>query len=70
MSAPVPVPKWSPDEVVMFLGSIGLPQLGDAFKSNAVNGSDLIDLTDEDFKDSLGCTPLQVSAFVLPHYSL
>jgi len=60
MSAPVPVPKWSVENVVAFLGSIGLPQLGDAFKANAVNGSDLLFLTDEDFKESLGCTPLQV----------
>lgn len=60
MSAPKPVAKWDVDEVVAFLGSIGLPQLGDAFQANAVNGKDLIDLSDEDYKDSLGCTALQV----------
>jgi len=60
MAAPNPVPKWSVDETIAFLGNIGLPHLGDAFRENAVSGSDLIDLSDADFKESLGCTPLQV----------
>jgi hypothetical protein len=60
MSAPKPVSRWDIDDVVAFLGSIGLPQLGDSFRANAVNGKDLSDLSDEDFKESLGCTALQV----------
>lgn len=60
MSVPQPVPKWDVDTVASFIGGIGLPQLVDAFKSNAVNGADLIALSDDDFTSSLGCTPLQV----------
>jgi hypothetical protein len=60
MAAPLPVPKWDVDMVCGFLTQIGLTPLTEAFKTNAVNGSDLIGLTDADFKDSLGCTPLQV----------
>ena len=60
MSVPQPVPKWDIDTVANWISSIGLPQLVDAFKSNAVNGSDLIGLSDEDMKESLGCTGLQV----------
>jgi hypothetical protein len=64
MSVPLPVPKWDVDTVCGFLTQIGLGALTDAFKTNAVNGSDLISLSDEDFKDSLGCTPLQVSLII------
>jgi hypothetical protein len=61
MAAPLPVPKWDVDMVCNFLQQIGLAPLAEAFKTNAVNGSDLIELTDTDFKESLGCTPLQAS---------
>ncbi|KAH7621643.1 hypothetical protein Ndes2526B_g02455 [Nannochloris sp. 'desiccata'] len=59
MTAPLPVPKWDVDTVCGFLTQIGLSPLTEAFKTNAVNGSDLIGLADADFKESLGCTPLQ-----------
>lgn len=59
MSVPQPVPKWDVQTVCNFIDSIGLASLSPAFKENAVAGSDLIELTDEDFTDSLGCTKLQ-----------
>lgn len=55
------VSTWSIDDVSKFLGTIGLVSLQDAFMTNAVNGADLLVLSDEDFKESLGATPLQVS---------
>jgi hypothetical protein len=66
MSVPQPVPKWDVDTVANFISGIGLAQLVDAFKSNAVNGADLIALSDDDFTSSLGCTPLQVRRAYLP----
>ena len=60
MSVPQPVPKWDSDTVCNFVSGIGLPQLVDKFRENAVTGADLISLSDDDYKDSLGCTGLQV----------
>lgn len=37
-----------------------LPQaIADKFKENAVTGADLIELSDEDLTQELGCKPLQ-----------
>jgi hypothetical protein len=60
MGLPPQVASWSVDDVVTFLAQIGLPHLAEGFRDNAVNGNDLAGLTDEDFKESLGCTGLQV----------
>ena len=60
MSVPQPVPKWDIQTVANFIGGIGLESLAPAFKENAVNGADLISLTEEDYIESLGCTKLQV----------
>ena len=54
------VASWDIAAVCGFLEGIGLHALVPAFKDNAVNGKDLLDLTDEDFRDSLGCSNLQV----------
>ena len=64
MSAPKPVPQWDIETVASWISSIGLPAaISDAFKTNAVNGADLIALSDEDYTQSLGCTGLQVGQF-------
>lgn len=55
-----PISDWSQDDVCQFLDSLGLDHLKGAFKENGVNGKDMLELTDEDYKDSLGCTNLQV----------
>ena len=60
MSVPQPVPKWDVETVCNFIGGIGLESLAPAFKENAVNGADLIALSDEEYVESLGCTKLQV----------
>jgi hypothetical protein len=62
MSAPVPVPKWTIEAVGGWLEALGLGALDPAFKANAVDGAMLVDLTDEEYTSSLGCTGLQVRA--------
>ena len=54
------ISSWSIQDVTTFLQGIGLGSLQSAFETNAVNGSDLLDLSDEDYVESLHTTPLQV----------
>ncbi|KAL4433443.1 hypothetical protein ABPG77_010296 [Micractinium sp. CCAP 211/92] len=53
------VPAWSRQDVCFFLERLGLEDLKLAFQKNAVDGADLVGLTDTDLIDSLGCTQLQ-----------
>jgi hypothetical protein len=46
-------------DVCAALEHIGLDSLTPSFRANAVNGQDLLALTDEDFETSLQCTKLQ-----------
>lgn len=54
-----PVDQWNVDDVVAFLHSIDLGHLADAFRNNAVNGKDLLNLSEADFIRDLGCTQIQ-----------
>lgn len=54
------VSDWSQAEVASFLEDIGLGHLAPKFKDNGVNGKDLLELEDEDYRESLGCSNLQV----------
>lgn len=54
------VSDWSQDDVASFLGDIGLGHLAPKFKDNGVNGKDLLELEDDDYRESLGCSNLQV----------
>eukprot|EP00889_Picochlorum_renovo_P005525 jgi/Picre1/32555/NNA_007901.t1 len=47
-------------EVASFLEDIGLGHLAPKFKDNGVNGKDLLELEDEDYRESLGCSNLQI----------
>lgn len=54
------VSDWSQADVATFLEDIGLGHLAPKFKDNGVNGKDLSELEDEDYRESLGCSNLQV----------
>lgn len=54
------VQEWGVEDVCKWLGGLNLETLEPAFKSNAVDGKDLLELSEGDMKDYLGCTPLQV----------
>lgn len=51
---------YNQEDVSELLERIGLGHLVSVFKENGVNGKDLLDLEDEDYKESLNCTNLQV----------
>ncbi|KAL4451686.1 hypothetical protein ABPG75_007348 [Micractinium tetrahymenae] len=56
----VDVAAWSREDVCVFLERLGLPQeLQDAFRKNAVDGADVVGLSDADLVGELGCTQLQ-----------
>jgi len=54
------IDTYSQADVSELLERIGLGHLGPVFKENGVNGKDLLSLEDEDYKESLNCTNLQV----------
>lgn len=47
-------------QVQDMLERIGLGHLKPKFAENGVNGQDLLELTEDDYRESLGCTGLQV----------
>ena len=51
---------WVVEDVCSWLHTLELDALIPQFKTNAVNGEDLLALTDDDFISSLKCTKLQV----------
>ncbi len=55
------VKSWSIEKVESFLNGLELSSIVPAFKANAVDGQDLIQLTDEDMATDLGMTPLQIA---------
>lgn len=59
--APAKVSEWSVDQVGDFLQGLQLGGLAPAFKENAVDGKDLLNLTDDDYIRDLKLTNLQVS---------
>mmetsp|Transcript_28444 Transcript_28444/g.53459 ORF Transcript_28444/g.53459 Transcript_28444/m.53459 type:complete len:275 (-) Transcript_28444:1389-2213(-) len=54
---------YSQEEVNLFLNSIGLGEKIPAFTANAIDGSMLVTLTEEDLTGDLGLTSLQVEKF-------
>ncbi len=54
------VENWSVNDVCDFLSRLELTSLVPGFQENAVDGKDLLSLTDEDMKELLGCKPLHV----------
>ena len=46
--------NWTPNDVVKWLGSIGLQQYGGVFLENAIGGAELMYLDKEDMRDGLG----------------
>ena len=54
-----PVEEWSIDDVVSLLKENGLGHYAESFRANAINGRDLIDLTETDMTGDLGMTKLQ-----------
>ncbi|PRW57471.1 TKL kinase [Chlorella sorokiniana] len=55
-----PLNSWSIEQVASWLASLGLPaEVQESFRRNAVDGGDLIGLSDEDLVSELGCTALQ-----------
>lgn len=54
------VADYTQDDVSAMLERIGLGHLSPVFKENGVNGKDLLSLEDEDYKESLNCSNLQV----------
>ena len=62
-AAPMPgaaIKDWSVAEVADFLAGLNLDALAGTFKDNAVDGKDLLELTDDEFAAELKCTNLQV----------
>lgn len=55
-----PVKAWSIQDVQGFLEGLGLSSLSPEFEKNAVNGADLLRLSDNDFTHELKCTGLQL----------
>lgn len=53
------VNTWGVDDVCDFLSNLELGHLQPKFKENAVSGSDLTSLSEEDFHSELGVTKLQ-----------
>ena len=56
--------QWGVSDVSDFLKRLNLDSLVLAFRTNAVNGKDLCELSDEDLASELHCTGLQV---LVPH---
>lgn len=56
------VSEFTQDDVSDLLERIGLGHLTGVFRENGVNGKDLLSLEDEDYKESLNCTNLQVGS--------
>ena len=54
------IKDWSVAEVADFLAGLNLDALAGTFKDNAVDGKDLLELTDDEFAAELKCTNLQV----------
>ena len=64
------VQQWSVDDVSTFLERLHLNNLVPEFKHNAVDGKDLVALTDEELAEELKCSKLQVAPLhrlALPH---
>jgi hypothetical protein len=55
------VSEWSIEQVGIWLSALGLTTLAPAFQANAVDGRDLIHLTEEDMVEHLGMTPIQIA---------
>lgn len=53
------VGAWSVDQVAGWLEGLQLGAVAPAFKTNAVDGGDLLALSDSDLREELGCTALQ-----------
>lgn len=54
------VQEWSIKDVQDFLEGLGLSSLTPEFEKNAINGADLLRLSDHDFTHELKCTGLQL----------
>ena len=63
MAPTSPVADWTIDDVSAFLIELSLDSLTDAFRKNAIDGKDLLELTDEDMMRDLECSRLQVMFF-------
>jgi SAM domain (Sterile alpha motif) len=55
------VASWSIEQVGIWLSALELSNLVPAFKANAVDGRDLLQITDEEMSEQLGMTPIQIS---------
>ena len=53
------VDEWNVEDVGLFLHSLDLGHLTGPFRQNAINGRDLLKLSDEDFTRDLSCTQIQ-----------
>jgi hypothetical protein len=53
------VADWGVDQVTSWLEGLELHAVVPLVKENAVNGEDLLSLTEQELKDDLGCTALQ-----------
>lgn len=53
-----PVSRWTVDDVTAWLETLGLGQYKDRFRQNAIDGTELLDLSDADLQESLGVGPL------------
>ena len=60
MASTGPVKDWTVNDVAAFLDSLSLKTIIPEFEKNGVDGSDLLQLTDEDYTGELGCSNLQV----------
>lgn len=56
----VNVATWDVDAVTSWLAELKLDAVLPAFKANAVDGADLLNLSEQELKEELGCTTLQV----------
>ncbi|KAL8612934.1 hypothetical protein ACOMHN_001017 [Nucella lapillus] len=53
-----PCSQWSAEDVAKWLDTLGLGQHGDNFRSNSIDGTELLALTDEDLQSCLGVAAL------------
>ena len=54
----VAVSDWTTDQVVAWLGSLGLDKFSSTFAENMITGQDLLELTMDELKNDLGVSAL------------
>ena len=64
LPVPHPMQGWKVEEVLQWLGTLGLDQYQESFRTNAIDGTELLTLTAADLERSLGICECSCEGFV------